>query len=490
MTNTIYDITHESDAILLIGSNPEHAHPVLGMQVRQAVQRGAKLIVIDPRDIDVAKDADIHLKLKPGTNVALINGLMNIIINEGLVNEEFIAERTENFEALKEVVKDLRPSLELKISTDEEETFTDADFIMAQMRVGGLKMRVKDEQISLKHGCIGQETCGAGGMAYGMRTIGPMIHLIDVCEKYASKTYWIVNYSNPAAIVAKATQTLRPNARILNICDMPVEVEARMAEILDTDLSNLEVDYFGLNHYGWFTKVQCNGEDVTEKLKKHVAEYGYVSKASYEDALVKDPDWLHTFTNAKKIVNYFPDYLPNTYWQYYLLGDDIVDYMDINNTRGMQVIHGRETKIREAVTKLENGEKIDLTQFYVGVHGKFIVEVVKALAYDTRSRQLVIVKNDGAVKNLPDDAMVEIPAYITKDGPEPVRVGEIPRFYKGLIEQQDACEGLVVEAVIEGSYKKALQAFTLNRTIPSANVAKEILDEMIEANKEYWPELK
>ena len=327
-------------------------------------------------------------------------------------------------------------------------------------------------------------------MAYGMRTIGPMVHLIDVCEKYASKTYWIVNYSNPAAIVAKATQTLRPNARILNICDMPVEVEARMAEILDTDLSNLEVDYFGLNHYGWFTKVQCNGEDVTEKLKKHVAEYGYVSKASYEDAVVKDPDWLHTFTNAKKIVNYFPDYLPNTYWQYYLLGDDIVDYMDINNTRGMQVIHGRETKIREAVKKLENGEKIDLTQFYVGVHGKFIVEVVKALAYDTRSRQLVIVKNDGAVKNLPDDAMVEIPAYITKDGPEPVRVGEIPRFYKGLIEQQDACEGLVVEAVIEGSYKKALQAFTLNRTIPSANVAKEILDEMIEANKEYWVELK
>ena len=164
--------------------------------------------------------------------------------------------------------------------------------------------------------------------------------------------------------------------------------------------------------------------------------------------------------------------------------------MDINNTRGMQVIHGRETKIREAVKKLENGEKIDLTQFYVGVHGKFIVEVVKALAYDTRSRQLVIVKNDGAVKNLPDDAMVEIHAYITKDGPAPVRVGEIPRFYKGLIEQQDACEGLVVEAVIEGSYKKALQAFTLNRTIPSANVAKEILDEMIEANKEYWLELK
>ena len=189
----------------------------------------------------------------------------------------------------------------------------------------------------------------------------------------------------------------------------------------------------------------------------------------------KDPDWLHTFTNAKKIVNYFPDYLPNTYWQYYLLGDDIVDYMDINNTRGMQVIHGRETKIREAVKKLENGEKIDLTQFLCRSSWEIYCRSGKSNLHMTReSRQLVIVKNDGAVKNLPDDAMVEIPAYITKDGPEPVRVGEIPRFYKGLIEQQDACEGLVVEAVIEGSYKKKhCRHFTLNRTIPSANVAKE-----------------
>ena len=106
MTNTIADITRESDAILLVGSNPEHAHPVLGMQVRQAVQRGAKLIVVDPRKIDLANDATIHLKLKPCTNVAFANGMMNIIIQEGLADQEFLRERTENFEALKETVKD------------------------------------------------------------------------------------------------------------------------------------------------------------------------------------------------------------------------------------------------------------------------------------------------------------------------------------------------------------------------------------------------
>ena len=109
MTNTIYDITHDSDCILLVGSNPEVAHPVLGMQVRQAVQNGTRLIVVDPRDIDLTKYADIHLKLKPGTNVAFANGMIHIFIEEDLVDEKFIAERTENFEALKETVKKYTP---------------------------------------------------------------------------------------------------------------------------------------------------------------------------------------------------------------------------------------------------------------------------------------------------------------------------------------------------------------------------------------------
>jgi len=109
MTNTIYDITHESDVILICGSNPEEAHPVLGMQVREAVARGAKLIVADPREIDLAKKAEIHLKLKPGTNVAFANGMMNVFIEEGLVDKEFIANRTEGFEELAAIVKEYTP---------------------------------------------------------------------------------------------------------------------------------------------------------------------------------------------------------------------------------------------------------------------------------------------------------------------------------------------------------------------------------------------
>ena len=132
MTNTIYDITHESDAILLVGSNPEHAHPVIGMQVRQAVQRGAKLIVVDPRDIDLCKDADIHLKLKPGTNVAFANGMMHIFIEEDLIDHKFIEDRTENFEAMKEMVKDYTPEKVAEICQIDADMLREAARIYAK----------------------------------------------------------------------------------------------------------------------------------------------------------------------------------------------------------------------------------------------------------------------------------------------------------------------------------------------------------------------
>lgn len=109
MTNPIYDITHDVDCIMLVGSNPEEAHPVVGMQIRQAVEKGTRLIVVDPRDIGLASKADVHLKLRPGTNVAFANGMMNVMIEEGLVDKNYVNEFTEGFEEIKELVKEYTP---------------------------------------------------------------------------------------------------------------------------------------------------------------------------------------------------------------------------------------------------------------------------------------------------------------------------------------------------------------------------------------------
>lgn len=109
MTNSIEDVTQESDVIMLVGSNPEEAHPVIGMQIRAAVERGCRLIVVDPRTIGLAAQADIHLKLRPGTNVAFANGIVNVILKQHLYDDEFVRNRTEGAEVLAATVRDYTP---------------------------------------------------------------------------------------------------------------------------------------------------------------------------------------------------------------------------------------------------------------------------------------------------------------------------------------------------------------------------------------------
>lgn len=134
MTNPISDITNDVDVIMLVGSNPEEAHPVIGMQIRQAVERGTRLIVVDPRDIGLSKRADIHLKIKPGTNVAFANGMMNVIINEGLADEEFIKTRTEGFEELKEIVKEYTPEKVAEICHIDPDHLREAALMYAKAK--------------------------------------------------------------------------------------------------------------------------------------------------------------------------------------------------------------------------------------------------------------------------------------------------------------------------------------------------------------------
>lgn len=399
--------------------------------------------------------------------------------------------------------EELHSGIKLTVTYNEEEAYRDADFIFAQMRVGKYAMREQDEKIPLRHGCVGQETCGCGGLAYGMRTIFPMIKVIDDVEKYAKPNYWILNYSNPAAIVSEACRKLRPNARIINICDMPIAIIDVIAAALEIkDKKEIVFDYFGLNHFGWFTKIEYKGQDIMESLKAYIKKHEILLPASYmkdKQALAfksKDQNrhtkgsWYYVWKGIYEIMENFPDYVPNTYLNYYLQSKEFVEHSDPNYTRANEVMDSREKNLFDGIDKYLKTGEIDESVFYAGSHGDWIADLAIALKNDTKARFLVIVENRGAIPNMPYDAMVEVPAYIGKDGPEVIAQNEIPLFQQGLMMQQVNCEKLLVEGCIEGSYQKLLEAFTLNKTVPSMNVAKLILDDMIIANKGYWPELK
>ena len=386
------------------------------------------------------------------------------------------------------IIKEKAPDINFVYTTDPEIAFTDVDFVMAHIRVGKYAMREKDEKIPLKHGVLGQETCGPGGIAYGMRSIGGVIELVDYMEKY-SPNAWMLNYSNPAAIVAEATRRLRPNSKILNICDMPIGIEIRMAEMLGLkSRKDMVIRYFGLNHFGWWTDIRDKeGNDLMPELRKKVEQVGYNVPIEGEET---EASWNDTFTKAKDVCALDKKTLPNTYLKYYFFPDYVVNHSNPNHTRANEVMEGREKFVfGECKAIAEKGTAKD-SKLHVDDHASYIVDLARAIAYNTKERMLLIVENDGALSNFDPTAMVEVPCLVGSNGPEKIVQGKIPQFQKGLMEQQVSVEKLTVEAWIEGSYQKLWQAITLSRTVPSASVAKAILDDLIEANKDFWPVLK
>ncbi|MDT2571366.1 6-phospho-alpha-glucosidase [Enterococcus raffinosus] len=393
-------------------------------------------------------------------------------------------------EALEILLREQAPEIEFIYTTDPETAFTDVDFCMAHIRVGKYAMREKDEKVPLRHGVFGQETCGPGGIAYGMRSITGMLEIIDYMEKY-SPDCWMLNYSNPAAIVAEACRVLRPDSKVLNICDMPVGTLRRMSQIVGKKPEELEVRYFGLNHFGWWTSVKDKeGHEYIDQIRNYVSEHGYLTQIEV-DTQHTDPSWQETHKKAKDILAITPDYLPNTYLKYYLYPDYVFEHMKDHPefTRANEVMQGREKNVFDHARQIIANGSAEGIAFDIDAHATFIVDLARAIAFNTHERMVMIVENNGAIANFPDDAMVEVPCIVGTDGPEALAQGQIPAFQQALMFQQVTVEKLVVEAYVENSYQKMWQALTLSKTVPSAQVAKELLDDLIVENGDTWPEL-
>ncbi len=384
--------------------------------------------------------------------------------------------------------KERFPQLEFAYTTDKREAYEGMDFIFMQMRAGGLKMRAEDEHIPFRMGMIGQETCGAGGMAYGLRSCVDMIEAVHDIRTYAPDA-WILNYTNPAAIVAEALRREFPDdRRILNICDQPENVVRSCSRLLGCEWKDLDPEYFGLNHFGWFTHMYDvhTGEDLLPEIRKRIAEHGFLP----QDAEQRDQSWLDTYGMVQTMMHDFPDYLPNTYDQYYLYPDYKVRHLNPDVTRADEVMAGREKRVfdecEQVIAQGKLGERFHAIS---DAHAEMMIQVAESIAYNRNDRHIVIVENNGAIANMQDDAMVEVVCELGIHGPRPMRVGNIPQFYLGLLVNQVSCEKLLVDAYFEQSYQKALQAFTLNRLIGDAKKAREVLDALLEANRGMWPQL-
>lgn len=375
--------------------------------------------------------------------------------------------------------------IKLTKTEDPKEAFTGVDFVFSQIRVGKMEMRELDEKIPLKHGLVGQETCGLGGFAYGMRSIPQILELIGFIQKYAPKA-WILNYTNPETIVAEVVRREYPDAKIINACDMTIGIEDIIAKSFGYDRKNWVQTYYGLNHFGWYDSIYDVelGREIMPELMEKIKEKGLDVKDFAES-------WQQTFRNLETIVENFPTNIPNNYLEYYLYPNLFVEQADPNYTRANEIMDGRLKELKENVERIRNKKDLEDVNYEAGNHGEYLIDIALSILHNKNGRFMLIVPNKGAIPNLREDAVVEVPCYVNRAGVEPVSLRfDIPDFHKGMMEVQVASEKLLVDAYFEKSYQKALEAFTLNQTVPNANVAKKILDEFMEVNKEYWVELK
>ncbi|WP_329620295.1 6-phospho-beta-glucosidase [Streptomyces sp. NBC_01255] len=369
-------------------------------------------------------------------------------------------------------------------TSDLDEALRGADFVFSAIRVGGLEGRAADERIALAEGVLGQETVGAGGIAYGLRTV-PVAERIARRVSELAPDAWVINFTNPAGLVTEAMSRILGD-RVVGICDSPVGLGRRVARVLGANPGEAWIDYVGLNHLGWLRGLRIGGRDELPRLLADEEALG-----SFEEGRLFGPEWLRSLGAV-----------PNEYLHYYYFNREAVHaYRTAERTRGaylrdqqagfyeemgkpdtpaLDTWH-RTLADREATYMAANREAAgigerDEEDLESGGYEKVALALMRAVARDERTTLILNVRNGSTLAALDADAVIEVPCFVDANGAHPVSVAPLPYHAVGLVTAVKAVEREVLAAVESGSRATAVKAFALHPLVDSVSVARRLVE--------------
>ncbi|TDC65715.1 6-phospho-beta-glucosidase [Streptomyces hainanensis] len=372
----------------------------------------------------------------------------------------------------------------VRIATDLDDALRGADFVFCAMRVGGTAGRVRDERVPLAEGVLGQETVGAGGVLYGLRTVPVALRIADRMRAVAPDA-WLINFTNPAGMVTEAMAS-RLGHRVIGICDSPVGLVRRAARAAGADPAAVGYGYVGLNHLGWLSSLTLRGRDLLPGLLADDA-----ALASFEEGRLFGADWLRSLGA-----------LPNEYLHYYYgARETLAAAREAAETRGEFLDRQQGAFFEEAAraapeqalaawerTRLEReetygaearaasgGGERDSCDLEGGGYERVALDLMRAIAGDRRTRLILNVRNGGSVPALPDDAIIETVCEVDAHGAHPVPC-VLPGLAEiGLMLQVKAVERATIEAATTRSRAAAVRALALHPLVDSTGVASRIV---------------
>jgi 6-phospho-beta-glucosidase len=362
---------------------------------------------------------------------------------------------------------------QVKLSLDQRQAVSGAAYVCTQLRVGQMPARRADEYLGLRHGLIGQETTGVGGMAKALRTI-PVVLKIAGDMRQVAPGALLVNFTNPAGLVTEALKRYAPDVSAVGVCNVPITAKMKLLGLLEKELDldiapeRVELKTLGLNHLSWHRGFTLDGEEMWPRV--------------FEAYLRDQTDWdAETLTRLRLI--------PNDYLQYfYYTGRKLAAQQNWPPSRAEEVQVIEESLIRYYADPANIEPPADLMKRGGAYYSTVATQLLNAHYNDLGETHVVNTRHDGAVPGWPADWVLEIPCTVSRAGIHPLPAEPLPAACFDLLKQVKAYELLTVEAAVHGDRDAALQALLANPLGPRADQAQAVLDDLLSTHRAHLPQ--